>query len=209
MKVEGGCHCGAVRFEAEMPEPPVPALDCNCSVCRMTGFLHIMVPHEVFQLLSGRDALATYRFGTGTAEHLFCRHCGIKSFYQPRSHPEAWSVNANCLDEPVELAVDAQLGTPQGRLDPAVENTAYFSVAEALTNVAKHSGASRAGVEVRRAGDRLRVRITDDGTGGATETGSGIVGIRRRVEAYDGGGLRVDSPPGGPTMLEVELPCGS
>jgi hypothetical protein len=54
MKVEGGCHCGAVRFEAEISEAPVPALDCNCSVCRMTGFLHVMVPHERFELLTGR-----------------------------------------------------------------------------------------------------------------------------------------------------------
>ena len=106
MIVSGGCHCGAVRFEAEVPEPPVPALDCNCSVCRMTGFMHIVVPHEQFELLTGRDALTSYRFGKGTAEHLFCRHCGVKSFYQPRSHPEAWSVNANCLDEPVELATE-------------------------------------------------------------------------------------------------------
>jgi hypothetical protein len=106
MKVAGGCHCGAVRFEAEVPDPPVPALDCNCSICRMTGFLHVMVPHERFELVTGRDALTSYRFGTGAAEHLFCRHCGVKTFYQPRSHPEAWSVNANCLDAPVELAVE-------------------------------------------------------------------------------------------------------
>jgi hypothetical protein len=105
MKVSGGCHCGTVRFEAEMPDPPVPALDCNCSVCRMTGFLHIMVPHEEFELVAGRDELAVYRFGTGAAEHLFCRRCGIKSFYQPRSHPDAWSVNANCLDKPIELEI--------------------------------------------------------------------------------------------------------
>ena len=106
MKATGGCHCGAVRFEAELGEPPVPALECNCSVCRMTGFIHILVPHEQFELQTGRDALASYRFGTGTANHLFCTTCGVKSFYQPRSHPEAWSVNASCLDEPVELIVD-------------------------------------------------------------------------------------------------------
>ena len=106
MKVAGGCHCGAVRFEAEVPDEPVPALDCNCSVCSMTGFLHIIVPHERFELLSGRDALASYRFGTGAADHLFCRTCGVKSFYQPRSHPEAWSVNAHCLDRPLDLAVE-------------------------------------------------------------------------------------------------------
>jgi hypothetical protein len=106
MKVQGGCHCGAVRFEAELPDPPVPALDCNCSICRMTGFLHIMVPHEQLDLMTGRDALSSYRFGMGAAEHLFCRLCGVKSFYQPRSHPDAWSINANCLDQPVELAVE-------------------------------------------------------------------------------------------------------
>lgn len=106
MKVSGGCHCGAVRFTAELPPDPVPALACNCSVCRMTGYLHVMVPHSEFELITGRDELASYRFGTGAAEHLFCRHCGIKSFYQPRSHPAAWSLNANCLDEPVELSIE-------------------------------------------------------------------------------------------------------
>ena len=71
----------------------------------MTGFLHIIVPHVQFELLTGRNALASYRFGTGAAEHLFCRYCGVKSFYQPRSHPDSWSVNSNCLDQPVELAI--------------------------------------------------------------------------------------------------------
>lgn len=106
MKASGGCHCGAVRFEAELPDPPVPALDCNCSVCRMTGFVHVVVPKEQVEVLCGRDALASYRFGTGAAEHLFCRTCGVKSFYQPRSHPDSWSVNANCLDHPVKLAIE-------------------------------------------------------------------------------------------------------
>lgn len=107
MKVEGGCHCGAVRFEVELPELPVPALDCNCSICRMTGYLHIMVLHEDFELITGRDALTGYRFGSGTAEHLFCGHCGIKSFYQPRSHPGAWSLNLNALDDVSGLAIHA------------------------------------------------------------------------------------------------------
>ena len=105
MQVSGGCHCGAVRFSAILPNPPVAALDCNCSICRMTGFLHVMVRHEAFELVSGRDALASYRFGSGQAEHLFCRTCGVKSFYQPRSHPGSWSVNPKCFDHPVELAV--------------------------------------------------------------------------------------------------------
>ena len=106
MIVSGGCHCGAVRFEAHLPEPPVLALDCNCSICAMTGFLHVMVPHQQFELLAGRDALASYRFGSGAAEHLFCVTCGVKSFYQPRSHPDCWSLNANCFDEPVALEID-------------------------------------------------------------------------------------------------------
>ena len=106
IEVSGGCHCGAVRFTVKMPDPPVEALDCNCSICSMTGFLHVMVQHEDFELVTGRDSLASYRFGTGAAEHLFCSNCGVKSFYQPRSHPDAWSVNAHCLDEPVELEIE-------------------------------------------------------------------------------------------------------
>lgn len=93
----GGCHCRRVRFEVDAPAT-LQALDCNCSICRMTGFLHLIVPASRFRLLSGGDALTEYRFNTGTARHLFCRHCGIKAFYVPRSHPDGWSVNAHCLD---------------------------------------------------------------------------------------------------------------
>jgi hypothetical protein len=106
MIVHGGCHCGAVRFEAKLAEPPVPALDCNCSICAMTRFLHVMVGHRDFELITGRHAITTYRFGTGAAEHLFCGTCGVKSFYQPRSHPDCWSLNANCFVDPVELAIE-------------------------------------------------------------------------------------------------------
>lgn len=106
IEAKGGCHCGTVKFTARLPDPPVPAIDCNCSICRMTGFLHVMVPHEEFVLHQGRDALTSYRFGTGAAEHLFCSACGVKSFYQPRSHPHAWSVNAHCFAELPELAVE-------------------------------------------------------------------------------------------------------
>lgn len=104
MKVAGGCHCGAVRFEAEVPAA-VEILDCNCSICAKTGFRHLMVPHGDFRLLAGEDALVSYRFGTGAAEHLFCGTCGVKSFYQPRSHPDAWSVNLNALDDISGLSV--------------------------------------------------------------------------------------------------------
>lgn len=93
----GGCHCRRVRFEVDAPAV-LPVLECNCSICRMTGFLHLIVPASRFRLLQGADALAEYTFNTGTARHLFCRHCGIKSFYVPRSHPDGFSVNARCLD---------------------------------------------------------------------------------------------------------------
>jgi hypothetical protein len=97
VKVSGGCHCGAVRFSAEIPPKP-ELLDCNCSICAKSGYLHLIVPHEKFTLIAGAGELTSYRFGSGAAEHLFCRVCGIKSFYQPRSHPAAWSVNYRCLD---------------------------------------------------------------------------------------------------------------
>jgi hypothetical protein len=104
----GGCHCRRVRFEVDAPAV-VDALDCNCSICRMTGFLHLIVPASRFRLVSGEDTLADYRFNTGAARHLFCRHCGVKSFYVPRSHPDGYSVNVRCLDpgSVVELRVAA------------------------------------------------------------------------------------------------------
>ncbi|MFG1948204.1 sensor histidine kinase [Nonomuraea sp. NPDC048826] len=96
-----------------------------------------------------------------------------------------------------------------GALPLSVETTAYFTVAEALTNVAKHSGAAHARVALRRRGGKLRVEIEDDGHGGAVErTGSGLTGIRRRVAAHDGV-LTLTSPAGGPTRIEVELACVS
>ena len=93
----GGCHCGRVRFEVDAP-PRVEVVACNCSMCHRLGYLHLIVSRGRFRLLSGSDALQTYRFGTGTAQHLFCRACGIKAHYVPRSHPEGVSVNARCLD---------------------------------------------------------------------------------------------------------------
>jgi hypothetical protein len=93
----GGCHCGRVRFEVRAPAALI-VLDCNCSICRLSGYLHLIVPAERFKLLSGADSLTTYSFNTGTAKHLFCCVCGVKSFYVPRSHPDGYSVNARCLD---------------------------------------------------------------------------------------------------------------
>ena len=94
---KGGCHCGRVRFEVEAPAD-INADQCNCSICRMSGHLHLIVPKADFRLLSGADDFETYTFNTGIAQHYFCRHCGVKSFYVPRSHPEGISVNTNCLD---------------------------------------------------------------------------------------------------------------
>ena len=94
----GGCHCGAVAFEVDAPAR-VTVSECNCSVCRMTGFLHLIVPRARFRLLRGAEALSEYRFNTGAAQHLFCRHCGVKSFYVPRSNPDGYSVNLRCLDQ--------------------------------------------------------------------------------------------------------------
>jgi SAM-dependent methyltransferase/uncharacterized protein YndB with AHSA1/START domain len=72
-------------------------IDCNCSICAPVNYRHLIVPRERFRLLRGEDILASYRFGTRTARHLFCRTCGVKSFYLPRSHPDGVSVNVRCL----------------------------------------------------------------------------------------------------------------
>ena len=94
----GGCHCGRVRFEIQAPAS-IDVLDCNCSICAKSGYLHLIVPQPRFRLLAGSDSLTSYQFNTGTAKHLFCSICGVKSFYVPRSHPDAYSVNARCLDD--------------------------------------------------------------------------------------------------------------
>ena len=122
----GGCHCGRVRFEVVAPAS-VDVTECNCSMCARAGYLHLIVPKERFKLVSGADALTTYQFNTGTARHLFCSVCGVKSFYVPRSHPDGYSVNARCLDEGTleEMTVvrkdgknwEKTYGANQGRFD--------------------------------------------------------------------------------------------
>jgi hypothetical protein len=94
---KGSCHCGAVRFDVRTG-PEVELVDCNCSMCAKTGYLHLIVPKADFRLLTGKSKLTTYTFNTGTAKHTFCSVCGIKSFYVPRSHPDGWSVNFRCLN---------------------------------------------------------------------------------------------------------------
>ena len=95
---KGSCHCGAVQFEVEAPEE-IRAQECNCSICFMTGYLHLIVPRSRFRILKGDDNLKTYTFNTGIAKHTFCKTCGIKSFYVPRSNPDGYSVNVRCLDQ--------------------------------------------------------------------------------------------------------------
>jgi hypothetical protein len=94
---KGGCHCGAVMFEVDTPAA-VELVDCNCSICHRTGYLHLIVAKKNFRLLRGDKVLTSYEFNTGAAKHLFCSVCGIKSFYVPRSHPDGYSVNFRCLD---------------------------------------------------------------------------------------------------------------
>lgn len=110
--VTGGCHCGAVRFEIDVP-PQVEVLDCNCSMCAKTGFLHLIVAKADFRLMTDPAALTDYRFNTGTAHHLFCATCGIKSFYVPRSHPDSYSVNLRALDD--SGAIEATITSYDGR----------------------------------------------------------------------------------------------
>ncbi len=95
---EGGCHCGAVRFRVHVSGQE-EVQDCNCSICRKKGFLHLIVPPEQFELLQGVNDLSRYEFNTGVAQHLFCQHCGIHAFYRPRSHPDWFDVNVRCLDD--------------------------------------------------------------------------------------------------------------
>ncbi len=104
----GGCHCGRVRFRISAPAD-VSVLDCNCSICKMLGYLHLIVPRSQFELEQGEDDLTTYTFNTGVAQHYFCSVCGIKSFYVPRSHPEDISVNLRCLDEGTIKEVTVEL----------------------------------------------------------------------------------------------------
>jgi hypothetical protein len=103
----GGCHCGRVRFEVDAPAR-IAALDCNCTICSKSGYLHLIVPRERFRLLQGEDALVDYAWGTGAARHRFCSTCGIKSFYVPRSHPDGIDVNVRCIDPGTIVALDVE-----------------------------------------------------------------------------------------------------
>ncbi len=106
MIYRGSCHCGAVQFEVEAARRILCA-ECNCSICAKSGFLHLIVPRSKFTFLKGEESLTTYCFNTGVARHQFCKVCGIKSFYVPRSNPDGFDVNVRCLEpQPEELVVE-------------------------------------------------------------------------------------------------------
>lgn len=108
----GGCHCGAVRFA--IVTDLSKAVECNCSVCRKKGALHHRVSPGNFELLSGKDALTLYQFGTKTARHLFCKYCGIHPFTNPRAAPDTISVNLRCLDDFETAKLHVEVGLFDG-----------------------------------------------------------------------------------------------
>ena len=98
----GQCHCGEIKFRF-VSEDLVEVWICNCSICEIHDYEHLFIKHKDFKILSGNESLIKYTFGTKTAKHLFCKKCGAKSFYQPRSHPDSYSVNLKCVDQPPEI----------------------------------------------------------------------------------------------------------
>ncbi len=106
MIYNGSCHCGAIQFQVEAPEK-INCADCNCSICSKSGYLHLIVPRSKLKLLQGQSNITPYSRGTGIAKHTFCKTCGIKPFYIPRSNPDGYDVNVRCLDPvPVELEIE-------------------------------------------------------------------------------------------------------
>jgi hypothetical protein len=97
MLYKGSCHCQAIQFEVQAPKN-IEADYCNCSICTKSGSLHLIVPLSRFKLLSGEENLTTYTFNTGVAKHTFCKTCGVKPFYTPRSNADGIDVNIHCLD---------------------------------------------------------------------------------------------------------------
>lgn len=118
LTLEGGCHCGAIRFTVDLAERR--ALDCNCSICTAKGFLHLIVSRDAVRFVGAPDLdaltddgrLTTYRFGTGVARHTFCSRCGIHPFYVPRSHPEGLDVNVRALDEVARFGLEGWIIEP-------------------------------------------------------------------------------------------------
>ena len=98
MKHTGACHCGAVKFEFDS-EVSITVFHCNCSICKMDDFQHLIIPKGDFRLLTPQSNMSLYRFNQKVAQHYFCRICGIKPWYIPRSNPDGVSVNFRCVDQ--------------------------------------------------------------------------------------------------------------
>ena len=106
MKYPGSCHCGAIQFEVDAAKNII-AEECNCSICAKSGYLHLIVPAASFTLLQGQDNITSYSFNTGVARHMFCKTCGVRPFYVPRSNPDGMDINVRCLDtQPGELTIN-------------------------------------------------------------------------------------------------------
>lgn len=107
---QGGCHCHQVRykFTLEQSVESTEVLSCNCSMCEKTGFLHLIIAKTDFKLNTDLDNLNNYQFNKKIAKHYFCNTCGIKSFYQPRSHPDSWSINVRCIDDFANLKLSVK-----------------------------------------------------------------------------------------------------
>ncbi|WP_280151445.1 GFA family protein [Piscinibacter sp. XHJ-5] len=93
----GSCHCGRVTFDLNA-KPISAVMDCNCSICRRRGALWHGASDGHLRITSGEEHLQLYQFGTMTAKHYFCRHCGIQPFVRPRLDPTRWAVNVRCID---------------------------------------------------------------------------------------------------------------
>ena len=101
-KYLGGCHCKKVLFEFTSLIK-VKLIKCNCTICKPLRYLHLIIPHKDFKLISNIKNMQTYQFGTKKAKHFFCKFCGIKSFYQPRSHQNAYSISYNSIKNPPKI----------------------------------------------------------------------------------------------------------
>ena len=96
MRYKGSCHCGRIRIEVDGEIESVT--ECDCSICRMSGYLHWMVDERQVRLSSPEGSVSTYVWGTGVARHLFCSGCGVAPLRRPRSNPGGYSVNVRCLE---------------------------------------------------------------------------------------------------------------
>ncbi len=112
---QGSCHCQDVKITIYLVDPieSTEIIACNCSICEKLGYIHLIIAKDQFQLNTGWDKLSNYQFNTKIAQHYFCKRCGIKPFYQPRSHPDCWNVNVRCLDDFSKL--NLELNTFDGK----------------------------------------------------------------------------------------------